>query len=249
MLFEQEIGPQPPRTITAPIEIQSLLKTLHVSRTPLEIRFDDRNQIFQSYIVELTAETGAFSIDELIPSLGDKWAEQGESFSIDAWMGGVHLRWHNSGAVKVLLEDQSPAFSLSLPALLTYHQRRGAFRAPVHRSIDTCLELIHAKHQLNFSGELLDISATGCKVTLPGNLVQALQPGERYELSQLQLEDALRFAVNVEIRHHEYVESADKTHVGVHFHQPAALAQRHIDRFVNQLQRDARRMTREDDLF
>lgn len=245
-LFEQEIGPQPPRTVTAPIEIQSLLKTLHASRTPLAIRFDDRSQTFQSYIVELSTRTGTLLIDELIPSLGDKWAEQGEHFRIDAWIDGVHLRWHHSGAVKVLLEDQAPAFSLSPPDQLIYHQRRGAYRAPVHRSIDTCLELIHTKHERRFQGELLDISATGCKARISGDLVQALQPGERYELSQLQLEDELHFAVNVEIRHREYIKSANETHVGVHFHQPATQAQRHIDRFVTQLQRDARRMTKED---
>lgn len=249
MLFEQEIGPQPPRTIIAPIEIQSLLKTLHTSRTPLEIRFDDRSQTFQSYIVELNPHNAAVHIDELIPSVGDKWAEQGESFRIDAWMDGVHLRWHCSGAVKVLLEDQAPAFSMSAPDQLSYHQRRGAYRALVHRSIDTCLTLRRSQNERRFSGELLDISATGCKARLSGNLVQALQPGERYELSELQLEDELHFAVNVEIRHREYIESTDATHVGVHFHQPAALAQRHIDRFVNQLQRDARRLAREDDLF
>lgn len=246
MLFEQEIGPQPPRQITAPLEIQSLLKTLHASRTPLAISFDDRSQTFRSYIVEFNVQTGTLCIDELIPSVGDKWAAQGESFRIDAWMDGVHLRWHNSGAVKVLLEDQAPAFSMLPPDQLTYHQRRGAYRAPVHRSIDTCLELIHRKHERCFSGELLDISATGCKMRLSGDLAQALQPGERYELSQLQLEDELRFAVNVEVRHREYLESANETHVGVHFHQPAAQVQRHIDRFVTQLQRDARRMSRED---
>lgn len=246
MLYEQKIGPQPPKEITTPAEIQALLKVLHASRAPLEIRFDDRNQTFQSYIVELNLQTGTLYIDELIPSLGEKWAVQGESFHIDAWIDGIHLRWHNHNAVKVQLEDQVPAFEVLLPTQLRYHQRRGAFRAQVHRSIDTCLELIEPGRTQRFSGELLDISATGCKARLPNNLVQALQPGARYELSQLQLESGLRVEVNVEIRHRTYHESSNETHVGVHFHQPAAQAQRHIDRFVNQLQREARQQAKED---
>ncbi|MFA5679690.1 MAG: flagellar regulator YcgR PilZN domain-containing protein [Pseudomonas sp.] len=246
MLLEQGVGPQPPREITSPLEIQSLLKALQASRTPLEIRFDDRSQTFQSYIVELAANSNTLFIDELIPSLGDKWMEKGESFRIEAWMDGVHIRWDNRGAIKVHLADDAPAFSLNLPSQLTYHQRRGAYRAAVHRSIDTCMELIHPERKRRFSGELLNISATGCKLRLAGNVTQALAPGERYETSRLQLEADQQLVVNVEVRHREYLEASDETHVGLHFHQPTAQVQRHIDRFVNQLQREARRLAKED---
>lgn len=246
MLLEQGPAPQPPREVTTPLEIQSLLKALQISRTPLEVRFDGRSAIFQSYIVDLTPQADTLYIDELIPSVGDKWIKQGEVCRIDAWLDGVHLRWHNGSAALVQLQDGAPAFSLPFPAQLTYHQRRGAFRAQVHRSIETRLELIHPERQRALTGELLDISATGCKVRMRGNLVQSLQPGERYELSQLQLEDGIRLLVNVEIRHREYNEGSDDTSVGVYFHQPPAQTQRHIDRFVNQLQREARRMEKED---
>lgn len=246
MLLEQGPAPQPPRDVTTPREIQSLLKALQMSRTPLEIRFDGRSAICQSYIVGLASQNDTFYIDELIPAVGDKWIQQGEACCIDAWLDGVHLRWQNGGATLVQLQDGAPAFSLPLPAQLTYHQRRGAFRAQIHRSIDTRLELIHPGRQRAFAGELLDISATGCKVSMPGNLVQALQPGERYELSQLQLEDGIRIPVSVEIRHREYNEDSNDTRIGVYFQQPPAQTQRHIDRFVNQLQREARRLEKED---
>ncbi len=248
MLLEQGPGPQPPRDVTTPLEIQSLLKALNTSRTPLEIRFDGRSAIFQSYIVGLTPQDHALYIDELIPSVGDKWIAQGEAFHIEAWLDGVHMRWQNQGATLVQLQDGAPAFQLPFPVQLSYHQRRGAFRAVVHRSLDTRLELIHPERQRCMAGELVDISATGCKVRIPGNVVEALQPGEHYELSELQLEDDVRVVVNVEIRHREYIESSNETSIGVYFHQPPPQAQRHIDRFVTQLQREARRQTR-DDLF
>lgn len=248
MLMEQGLGPQPPREVTAPLEIQALLRALQASRTPLEIRFDDRTQAFQSFLIEMDPADSTFCIDELIPSIGDKWAEQGEHFRIDAWMDGVHLRWHTDGAVKVLLADDAPAFRVVQPQQLTYHQRRGAFRAAVHRSIDTSLELIHPERNRRFKGELLDISATGCKLRLPGNLEQALLPGERYQASQLQLESGLQLELNVEVRHREYLQASNETHAGLHFHSPSAQTQRLIDRFVTQLQREARRLEK-DDLF
>lgn len=245
MLLEQEVGPQPPREITASVEIHSLLKSLHQTRSPLSITFKGRSQIFQSYIVELDTQNGTLLIDEMIPHSGDKWLEQGEVFRVDAWLEGVHMRWQEAKASKIILED-TPAFSMPLPIQMVYHQRRGAYRAPVQRSIDTQLELIHAEHKRQFTGELLDMSATGCKVYLSGDQTKALQPGEHYALSRLLLPDTARFDITLEIRHCEYLEGKDVTHVGVRFHQPGAQAQRHIDRFVHYLQREARRLARED---
>ncbi|SES19242.1 flagellar brake protein [Halopseudomonas bauzanensis] len=245
MLFEQEGSPQPPREVTASIEIHILLKNLQQFHIPLSITFDGRSQTFQSYIVDLDTQNGALLIDEMIPHIGDKWASQGESFRIDAWLDGVHMRWVGADAKRVMLED-APAFSVPLPHSMIYHQRRGAFRATVQRSIDTRVELIHAKHQRRFEGELLDISATGCKARLLGNHVQGLQPGERYELSRLLLPDAAEFDINLEIRHREYHQDSGTTHVGLRFHQPSPQAQRPIDRFVHYLQREARRLEKED---
>ena len=245
MLFEQEGSPQPPREVTASIEIHSLLKNLQQSRIPLSITFDGRSQILQSYIVDLDIPHGALFIDEMIPPIGDKWASQGETFRVDAWLDGVHMCWNGANAQRVVLED-APAFSVSLPASIIYHQRRGAFRATVQRSIDTRVALMHAKHQRRYEGELLDISATGCKARLTGNHVQGLQPGERYELSRLLLPDTAEFDINLEIRHREYHQDADTTHVGLRFHQPGPQVQRQIDRFVHYLQREARRLEKED---
>lgn len=245
MSFKQEVGPQPPREVTSSIEVHSLLKSLQQSRAPLKITFDGRSQILQSYIVEIDTLSGTLFIDEMIPHIGDKWAAQGEKFRIDAWLEGVHMRWRGADAHKVLLED-APAFSLPLPAWMSYHQRRGAYRATVQRSIDTQLELIHARHQRRFEGELLDISATGCKARLPGDHIRSLQAGECYELSRLLLPDTIRLDINMQIRHSEYHEDTDTTHVGLRFQQPGAQAQRHIDRFVHYLQREARRLARED---
>jgi c-di-GMP-binding flagellar brake protein YcgR len=52
----------------------------------------------------------------------------------------------------------------------------------------------------------------------------------------------------MEVRHAVYEEAIDETHIGLRFKQPGALMQRQIDRFVNFLQREARRLEK-DDLF
>ncbi|HDZ57776.1 MAG TPA: pilus assembly protein PilZ [Pseudomonas xinjiangensis] len=245
ILFEQETGPQPPREIRSQIEINALLKSLQQSRDQLIITFSGRTQKFQSFIVHLNTGSGQYWIDELIPRDGDRYASQGEAFRVDAWRDGVHMRWHCPAAQKVLLED-APAYCIPLPQDMTYHQKRGAYRANVHRTLETGVGITHDRRSLDFRGHLLDISATGCKGRLTGDHSGELQPGEIFESSYLELPDAGRFSVAMEIRHAVYERQTDETHVGLKFKLPSPTAQRQIDRFVNSLQREARRLEKED---
>ncbi|MGY8812104.1 MAG: flagellar brake protein [Pseudomonadales bacterium] len=244
-LFSQEAGPQPPRDIRSPIEITALLKTLMLSRDPLIITFDDRLQKFQSFIVNLDTNSGELWIDEMIPREGDRYASQGEAFKVDAWHEGIHMRWSCLGAAQVMLDD-APAYAAKFPEELTYHQKRGAFRAGVRRTADIPLELNHAERERTLKSYLMDISATGCKIRLDGDLSKSLQPGEVFTPCYLQLPETGRLELAVEIRHAVFMETANETHVGIHFQQPSPLAQRQIDKFVNYLQREARRIEKED---
>ncbi|MEH6564863.1 MAG: flagellar regulator YcgR PilZN domain-containing protein [Halopseudomonas sp.] len=244
-LFSQEAGPQPPREVRSPIEIAALLKTLMQSRDPLIITFNDRLQTFQSFIVNLDADTGYLWIDEMIPREGDRYASQGEAFKVDAWHEGIHMRWTCPGAAQVMLED-APAYTARIPEELIYHQKRGAFRASVRRTADLALELNHPERQRTLTSYLMDISATGCKVRVEGDLSKSLQPGEVFTPCYLHLPETGRLELAIEVRHAAFMETANETHVGVHFRQPSPLAQRQIDRFVNYLQREARRIEKED---
>lgn len=243
-LFSQETGPQPPREVRAPVEIFSLLRTLMQSRDALTVTFIDRAQKFQSFIVNVDADKRALWIDEMIPREGDRYAAQGEAFRIDAWHEGIHMRWNCAGASPVVLDD-APAYEIPLPEELIYHQKRGAFRASVRRTADIAVQMSHPERERRFTSYLMDLSATGCKVRLEGDLTKSLQPGEEYN-SVLHLPDAGRIDVSTEVRHVVFREDANETHVGLMFKQQTAAAQRSVDRFVNYLQREARRLEKED---
>ncbi|WP_321351433.1 flagellar regulator YcgR PilZN domain-containing protein [Halopseudomonas oceani] len=215
------------------------------ARDTLTVTFTDRSQKFQSFIVNLDSDKGAIWIDELIPREGDRYANQGESFRIDAWHEGIHMRWNCPGASQVMLDD-APAYAIPLPAELIYHQKRGAFRASVRRTADIAVEMVHPERDRRFTCYLMDLSATGCKVRLEGDQSKSLKPGEEYPNSVLHLPDMGRVEVNVEVRHVVFREDANETHLGLMFKLQSAQAQRSIDRFVNQLQREARRLEKED---
>ena len=246
-LFSQEAGPQPPRDIRSPIEITALLKTLMLSRDPLIITFDDRLQKFQSFIVNVDSDADALCLDEMIPREGDRYASQGEGFKIDAWHEGIHMRWScAAGQATQIVFDEAPAYSTKLPKELMYHQKRGAFRASVRRTADVPLELNHPERQRTLTTYLMDISATGCKARIEGDQCSSLQPGELFSPCHLHLPETGRLELAVVIRHVSFIETANETQIGIHFQQPSPLAQRQIDRYVNYLQREARRIEKED---
>lgn len=124
-LREQEAGPQPPRTIRSPLEITSHFKALLQSRDQLIISFPDRAQSFQSFMVAVDNGSRQLWIDEMVPTEGDRYISQGESFQIDAWHDGVHMRWRCPSAERVMLEN-APAYRAALPDEMFYHQKRGA---------------------------------------------------------------------------------------------------------------------------
>lgn len=246
-LFDQQAGPQPPREVRTAIEILSLLKNIQQRHDPLSITFTDRAQRFQSYIVKIDADSQHLWIDEMMPRDGDRYMAIGEPFRLETWVEGVHIRWHCPGAEAVML-DETPAYRAALPQELSYHQKRGAFRAAIRRSQDIGIGIAHAKSAVSLTGSVMDISATGCKARVPGDCSHMLAPGDEFAASYLQLPDNRRSMVNLEVRHVSYAAAIDETQVGLRFKQPNPLIQRQIDRFVNLLQREARRLEK-DDLF
>ncbi|MNW00108.1 Flagellar brake protein YcgR [compost metagenome] len=95
------------------------------------------------------------------------------------------------------------------------------------------------------NGKLLDISATGCKLRFDGNITNGLQLGQVYE----RFVAALPFGsmtAPVELRYLHHEEKIDTTFAGVRFHNMSGLVQRQVERFVYQLQREARRFDKDD---
>lgn len=244
-LFSQEAGPQPPRDVRSPVEILSLLKNIQQYRDHLTITFADRTQKFQSFIVKIDTDNKTLWIDEMMPRVGDRFATAGEAFRVDAWHEGVHMRWQCAGVQRLML-DGVPTYCSPLPEEMVYHQKRGAFRAAVRRSMELAVHLGHTKREMALDGTLMDISATGCKARFPGDCTHQLPPGDLFERCSLELPDTGRIPLSIEMRYAQYDSGSNETQAGLAFRQNAATAQRQIDRFVNYLQREARRLEKED---
>ena len=245
--FAEENGPQPPKTLKAAVEIQANLRILMDSHDPLVISFAERNQRFQSFVVAVDRERNRVALDELIPNDGERFLQNGENFRIEAFHEGVRIAWECQQAAQFSELDGGRCYWLPMPAEMLYHQRRNAYRAPLKQTQPVAVELAGDKLKAALSGNLLDISATGCKVRFAGDVHERLQPGQLYERFTARLPFGA-ITVEVELRHVHFDEKVNASFAGLRFNRLSGLEQRHIERFVYQLQREARRFEK-DELF
>lgn len=235
-----EDGAQPPRVLTTPLEIFANLRLLQQNRDPLTIRFADRNQRYQSFLIALDRDRNILALDELVPSEGERLIRQGESFHVEGYRDGVRMAWECEHEMTIGELDGAPCYWGWLPESLAYHQRRGAFRAALSATEPVEAELRSSNLAQPLPASLLDISATGCKLQFAGDVSDRLRNGQTYEQLRLKLPFA-DLELAVEVRHQQHDAQLDCSFVGTRFYQASGPAKRQIERFVYQLQREARR--------
>ncbi|MVW76297.1 flagellar brake protein [Pseudomonas xionganensis] len=238
--FSQEDGPQPPKLLKAPVEIVANLRLLQQNHDPLIITFEGRNQRFQSYVIEVDRDKQRLILDELIPRDGERFLQNGEAFKVEAFHDGVRVAWQCDHEVRISEHEGARCYISPLPDEVLYHQRRNAFRAPLKQADLIKVSLASDKLRDTYNGQLLDISATGCKLRFPGNISEALQAGQVYERFTAHLPFGA-LTTPIELRHVQYEDKLDITFAGARFYRMAGNEQRLVERFVYQLQREARR--------
>lgn len=237
--FAEDEGPQPPQTLKTAVEIHANLRPLLDYRIALQLRFRERSQRYQTYLIEINREKGWLALDELIPSDGERLMASGEPFQVEGYYEGVRIAWQNRSPVHLGELDEARCYWAPVPDQILYHQRRNAFRAALNGQ-PIAAELCGKSIRKPITGKVLDMSATGCKLSFQGNLQAGLQAGQVYD----QLSAKLPFGTittAAELRHVFFDEKLDITFCGIRFYRMSGLTQRQIERFVYQLQREARR--------
>ncbi|WP_454864444.1 flagellar brake protein [Pseudomonas rhizophila] len=238
-------APQPPKVLATPLEISGNLRMLQDSHDPLIITFHERSQRFQSYLVDVDGERNALALDEMIPRDGERFLLAGEPFRVEGFHDGVRIAWESNGPLTIDESSDGRCYRGALPDEVVYHQRRNAFRAALKLAQLVSVELGGDKLKSPVDGKLLDISATGCKLRFEGDITARLQLGQVYE----RFIAALPFGnmtAPVELRYLHFEERINTTFAGVRFHNISGLVQRQVERFVYQLQREARRFDKDD---
>ena len=240
-----EDAPQPPKVLSTPLEIAGNLRQLQESHDPLIITFHERNQRFQSYLVDVDRDADMIALDEMVPRDGERYLLAGESFRVEGFHEGVRIAWESNGPLSIDEVNNTRCYRGKLPDEVVYHQRRNAFRAALKLAQLVGVELGGEKLKSPVSGKLLDISATGCKLRFEGDITGQLQLGQVYD----RFVAALPFGsmtTPVELRYLHFEERISTTFAGIRFHNMSGMVQRQVERFVYQLQREARRFDKDD---
>ncbi|MCX4219879.1 MULTISPECIES: flagellar brake protein [Pseudomonas] len=238
-------APQPPKVLTTPLEISSNLRQLQESHDPLIITFHERSQRFQSYLIKVDRETATIALDEMIPRDGERFLLAGEPFKVEGFHDGVRIAWECDGKLNIEESSGDRFYTGDLPTEVVYHQRRNAFRAALKLTDLVSVVLGGEKLKSPIDGKLLDISATGCKLRFEGDITDRLQLGQVYD----RLIAAPLFGnqpASVELRYLHFEEKLNITFAGLRFHNISGPAARNVERFVYQLQREARRFDKDD---
>jgi c-di-GMP-binding flagellar brake protein YcgR len=240
-----EDAPQPPKVLATPLEISGNLRQLQDSHDPLIITFHERNQRFQTYLVDVNREEGTIAFDEMIPRDGERYLMAGESFKVEGFHEGVRIAWGSSAQFTIDESGGSRCYRGPLPDEVVYHQRRNAFRAALKLAQLVDVDLDGEKLKAPIRGKLLDISATGCKLRFDGDITDRLQLGQVYDRFAADLPFG-KMTAPVELRYLHFEEKISTTFAGIRFHNMTGLVQRQVERFVYQLQREARRFDKDD---
>ena len=241
-----EDAPQPPKVISTALEISANLRRLKESHDPLIITFHERSQRFQSYLIDVDRDTATLAFDEMIPRDGERFLEAGEPFRVEGFHDGVRIAWECTTQLTIDDKDGHRSYHGALPNEIVYHQRRNAFRAALKLADLVSVKVDGDKIKSAIEGKLLDVSATGCKLRFEGDISERLQLGQVYE----RFNAALPFGAMttpVELRYLHFEERLNITFAGMRFHNMSGGVQRQVERFVYQLQRDARRFDKDDD--
>ncbi|MHC8345500.1 flagellar brake protein [Pseudomonas sp. RT6P73] len=239
-----EDAPQPPKVLSTPMEIAGNLRQLQESHDPLIITFHERSQRFQSYLVDVDRDGNSIALDEMVPRDGERYLLAGEPFRVEGFHDGVRIAWESNGPLTID-ESGDRCYRGTLPDEVVYHQRRNAFRAALKLAQLVDVELGGEKLKFPIRGKLLDISATGCKLRFEGDITARLQLGQVYDRFIANLPFGSMTAP-VELRYLHFEERISTTFAGIRFHNMSGLVQRQVERFVYQLQREARRFDKDD---
>ncbi|AUB76365.1 pilus assembly protein PilZ [Pseudomonas sp. Lz4W] len=244
-MFDSQDAPQPPKVLSTPLEVASSLRMLQESHDPLIITFQDRIQRFQSYVVEVDREGNSMALDEMIPRDGERFLQDGVPFRVEGFHEGVRIAWECTSRLTIDDAHDHRCYRTALPGEVLYHQRRNAFRAALKLANLVNVDVAGEKLKAPLKGKLLDVSATGCKLRFEGNIGESMQLGQVYE----RFSAALPFGAMttaVELRYLHFEERLNVTFAGLRFHNISGAVQRQVERFVYQLQREARQFDKDD---
>jgi c-di-GMP-binding flagellar brake protein YcgR len=229
------------RILKTPEEHYSVLRTIQDNRYPTTLNFHSHDKDYLTQVIKSDIKNRCFFIDELNPSSGHKFAAAKEPFDIITKLNGVEIIIKGASIVGAGKSESGMFYKLQFPEEILYLQRRHAFRVSIPEDHDVYAEIRSDSQASTSHAEVIDVSATGCRLMLKHMPTPPFEQGETLPVFMLKISRNIQVEGEAELRFLSYNEEEDYYSLGIELKELFGLGHRTMERFVNELQREARK--------
>ncbi len=197
--------------ITDKAFIFSLLKRLQNSHSLLTASVRGNSQPCNTTILEISTKTPFIVLDELNNQSAHKLYLEKKTMVIKGRLDGLSVSFecpllHSNS------EEDVAKYYVAFPTHVQYHQKRQSYRIHISPDLQLPVELVYENEEIR-GGLIVDISQTGLGISFEEYL--KFEPGKFINACNIILPKHDKLRCKVIIRHAEYDEHNNLTHLGV----------------------------------
>lgn len=234
----ESVDPNEKNYLTSPEEIYRAIQRLIRYAHSVAVQFEESEERFSTAITKVDLKSKAFAFDKLVPDAGNEFVRKGKKMKLVADFRGILVEFNVGGKLKY--RSQSEEYIASFPEKMLYLQRRAAYRAMVPRTYTVYVILRSSESEQEFKARLQDISGTGFKAYLKGELITELKEIGNFDESTLHVGDE-SMDCGLDAKHAIYNDEKKMTFCGFSFQHLSGMKQRYVDQFVQKLQWEEQR--------
>ncbi len=216
--------------------VAGYLRRLMDAHTLLKVSIPKHTEICNTIMVIINENENFLILDKLHPESGHIAFMEKKRCAIEAHLQGVSMGF-TAQLEKLIEHEDSPAYRISFPKEMLYHQKRSAFRAPVGVSNEIKVTLSGEDNSLH-TGTLCNISTGGFCVNLRKQTAEKLKIGEIFDTCRFTTNAGVSIESAAEVRNIKINDDKKIYRAGMSFVEISPQELRAVQRFVLTLERE-----------
>ncbi|MAL01283.1 MAG: flagellar brake protein [Alcaligenaceae bacterium] len=236
-----DIDPADPYTLTAPLEIQSVLRNIKLSKSLVHVYVLGQDASAITTVLDVDSKENRLIVDSFNDPTVTQQVQRARKLVAQATLDRIHVKFVCPPLAPCEFEGK-PALQAAMPAALSYLQRRDAYRieTPVVNPVMCTITLSEDTKTRKVRLPLADISIGGIGLydeqQLPEHSI-----GTIYEDCQIVLPEVGNLTVALRIQHvtdQTLTNGKTRLRLGCAFVNPSNSAINMVQRYVGRLERE-----------
>lgn len=227
-----------------PAEIANALKTLRNQGAKVQITFENETTLCSARILDVLDDE--WLLEDLQPRSALQLMSARRRFAFSSRANGVYLYGEHNRVSRIDEDRGVPYFRLPFPARVLFQRRRRSARIQVPyrsdvRPATVILDRLvtgDKDHGTTLEGRLLDISAGGCRLAVPGPVHPPLTNDEVLKATLIRIPGRYDLKADAMIRHASYNKLSRRVICGLEFTGMDVTDRRRLGQFIQSLSRD-----------